>query len=228
MDKLKSLKVAEVFSSIQGEGPQMGHRAVFVRLTACNLNCVWCDTTEVWRQGERMEYKDILKSSQMLDIATGAHLVITGGEPLLQQSNIPGFIQYIRSTMHIKIFVEIETNGTITPDEALWKEVDQWNCSPKTLNSGEKEDKFYNPKAIATLSKGNTAFKFVVEKAKDLDEIKKLYGTIRNRQVWLMPCADNRKQLALREQMVIWLAMKNGYNYSNRLHIQVWDKTTGV
>lgn len=80
------MQVAEIFHSIQGESTYAGLPCTFVRLTGCNLRCVWCDTEYAFYGGERMSIEQVLEQVR----AFGGRLVeITGGEPLLQQQVYP-------------------------------------------------------------------------------------------------------------------------------------------
>jgi 7-carboxy-7-deazaguanine synthase len=80
------LTVNEIFHSIQGESTQAGRPCVFVRLTACDLRCSWCDTPYAFHEGQRMSVDDILERVR----AYGCPVVeITGGEPLLQKDVHP-------------------------------------------------------------------------------------------------------------------------------------------
>lgn len=80
------MQVAEIFHSIQGESTYAGLPCTFVRLTGCNLRCVWCDTEYAFYGGERMSIEQVLGQVR----AFGGRLVeITGGEPLLQQEVYP-------------------------------------------------------------------------------------------------------------------------------------------
>ena len=72
----------EIFYSLQGEGTRCGTPAVFLRLAGCNLACKWCDTKHSWGNGILCSVRDI--AAHIRDYECGA-LVITGGEPLLQQ-----------------------------------------------------------------------------------------------------------------------------------------------
>ena len=76
-----SLKVNEIFHSVQGESRHAGRPCVFVRLTACNLRCTWCDTAYAFEQGEEMPQADILE--RIAGYGT-RYVLLTGGEPLLQ------------------------------------------------------------------------------------------------------------------------------------------------
>jgi 7-carboxy-7-deazaguanine synthase len=76
------LTVNEIFHSIQGESTRAGDRCVFVRLTACDLRCSWCDTPYAFYEGRKMSVDDVLSAVE----GYGCPLVeITGGEPLLQE-----------------------------------------------------------------------------------------------------------------------------------------------
>jgi 7-carboxy-7-deazaguanine synthase len=75
------LTVNEIFYSIQGESTRAGERCVFVRLTACDLRCSWCDTPYAFHEGRKMSVDEVIAEVER----HGCPLVeITGGEPLLQ------------------------------------------------------------------------------------------------------------------------------------------------
>lgn len=239
------LAISEVFYSIQGEGPTTGYPAVFVRLGGCNLMCggegtqrdqqlhngaTWrCDTIEVWMKSRAKEFKDILPYDCREAIKKGANLIITGGEPLMQQVNIIEFINYVRYTYNINCYVEIETNGTIKPSNELIELVNQWNCSPKLANSGMPNYKTYNTNTIEILNKLNTAFKFVLTTSQDWEEVKKYYlNIVDNDKVWLMPSGSSQDELIKSKEIVAEIAKNNYIKFTNRLHIEVWNKKTGV
>src|SRR3974390_387764 len=82
--------ITEIFKSIQGEGSRAGQPCIFVRLTGCNLRCVWCDTAYAFHGGQKMSVDDVLERVELLnrrsDGQPGVPLVeLTGGEPLLQE-----------------------------------------------------------------------------------------------------------------------------------------------
>ena len=91
--------VTEIFRSIQGEGTRAGLPCVFVRLTGCNLRCVWCDTAYAFHGGEKKTIEEVMREVQKLteSSATNGHtpgrtislVEITGGEPLLQPEAAP-------------------------------------------------------------------------------------------------------------------------------------------
>jgi len=80
------LTITEIFHSIQGESTHAGRPCTFVRLTACDLRCAWCDTVYAFTEGRKMAVEDVVRGVE----AFGSKLVeITGGEPLLQKAVYP-------------------------------------------------------------------------------------------------------------------------------------------
>lgn len=80
-----SLRVTEVFHSIQGESSRVGLPTVFVRLTGCPLRCVWCDTAYAFSGGETLALSEILARVAAYDCRT---VCVTGGEPLAQKAAV--------------------------------------------------------------------------------------------------------------------------------------------
>jgi len=102
--KEDTLVVHEIYASIQGESTFAGLPCTFVRLTGCNLRCVWCDTPQAFYGGKRMPRAEVLSRA----LATGTRLVeLTGGEPLLQ----PGAIPLMKELCDAGRTVLVETSG---------------------------------------------------------------------------------------------------------------------
>lgn len=241
------LAVSETFYSLQGEGPTMGRPAVFLRLKSCNLLCggqgtvkdkqfhdgaTWrCDTIEVWLQGTKKSYEDVLEAWQLGWLKAGARLIVTGGEPLLQAKELTGYIAWLRKIVW-PLTVEIETNGTVKPSVYLasGRVVSQWNCSPKLQNSGIPKDKRRNVEAILFLNTLHTSiFKFVITSEQDWEEIEQDYLPFINKdKIWLMPGASSIEELLGRNKLVSNIALKNRVNFSTRLQVEIWNQTTGV
>src|SRR5215217_2038622 len=80
------LTVNEIFHSIQGESTHAGRPCVFVRLTACDLRCSWCDTPYAFHEGRKMTIAEVVDA---VDRFGGELVEITGGEPLLQDEVYP-------------------------------------------------------------------------------------------------------------------------------------------
>lgn len=238
------LAISEVFYSIQGEGKTTGTPSVFVRLGGCNLMCggmgtqfdmelhneaTWrCDTIEVWMKAQQKDFIEVLPEDCVDALRMGAHLIITGGEPLLQTQAIEEFIKWCREVINPSIFVEIETNGTITPSKNLQDLVNLWNCSPKLKNSGNDFVVRFNLVALEELNKLNTQFKFVITTEEDFEEMKYQFGFLDKDKIVLMPSGENQELLSQSKPVVVELAKKYYLNFTTRLHIDIWNKKTGV
>lgn len=104
MAKEDTLVVHEIYASIQGESTFAGLPCTFVRLTGCNLRCVWCDTPQAFHGGARLARADVLARA----LAHGTPLVeLTGGEPLLQ----PGAVPLLAELCDAGRTVLVETSG---------------------------------------------------------------------------------------------------------------------
>ena len=241
---------AEIFHTLQGEGVSVGMPAVFVRLSLCNLHCVWCDTDHTWnfegtpwthekaaQPGYRKHCKEeVIIEMSPADIAAEVtkygckHVVLTGGEPLLQEEGLVELIEELRSDGG-DWFFEMETNGTRLPGQALMAGVGQFNVSPKLSNSGVAENLREKPEVIRALVAGGKAwFKFVVEKEEDLTEVLGLVekNEIPRNRVILMPEGRNVAEL---DKVVPWLAERCrdlGLRMSDRLHVRLWGDKRGV
>ncbi|MEQ1757765.1 MAG: radical SAM protein [Vicinamibacterales bacterium] len=80
------LTINEIFHSVQGESSYAGQRCVFVRLTACDLRCSWCDTSYAFHEGGKRTLDDVIAEVERFDCPL---VEITGGEPLLQDEVYP-------------------------------------------------------------------------------------------------------------------------------------------
>ena len=100
------LKVNEIFHSIQGESSHAGRPCVFVRLTGCNLRCVWCDTAYAFDEGRRLSIDEVMQAVDAYDCPL---VEITGGEPLLQ----PDVYDLMERLLAAGKTVLLETGGHI-------------------------------------------------------------------------------------------------------------------
>src|SRR4051794_6922734 len=116
-----SLRVAEVFSSIQGEGVSVGLPSVFVRLQGCSIGCTWCDTKYSW-DPEKGRAMPLAKLVEDVRTARPNNVVITGGEPLAH----PAFATLAQAFHDAGKRIEVETAGVEVPPPLP---VDQWNVS---------------------------------------------------------------------------------------------------
>lgn len=223
----------EIFHSIQGEGVYAGKPAVFIRLALCNLACAWCDTRYTWDWGCYDQRKEVMTIS--LDGAEEAirrhgcrSLVVTGGEPLLQQRQLLPLLERLKVSA---FWIEFETNGTILPGEKLQTLVDHWSVSPKLENSGNPVPARENPEAYRLFRDLPSAhFKYVIERASDLAELRSLvekYNLSREKVV-LMPQAQDRDTLIEKSRWLIEVCKSEGYLFSTRLQVLVWGDRRGV
>ncbi len=233
-----NIQVSEYFYSIQGEGITMGVPSVFIRLTGCNLLCEgkdWvCDTIPVWRTGEKLHIETFVKQifkKYHKYFVKGTHLIFTGGEPILQQDAIIEFINIYYNKYEYLPYIEIETNGTKLIKQKLLDEVDLFNCSPKTSNSGMKQNRTIVKKVLQQInSLHGSIFKFVVCEAEDLMEIQDLIDLLKLKEekIVMMPAGDCREQLHDLAPMVAEICKENNYFYGSRLQVEIWNKTVGV
>ena len=162
------IKVSEIFTSFQGEGPYIGTPATFLRLYGCNLNCQWCDTDiSTYEMLSVDDVAEILITQ--MEFNNINLLVITGGEPTLQMEEIKRLIKELPDDIKI----QLETNGSIF--EYL-PEI-EYVISPKE----DKEKVFENYYKYE-----NVFFKFVITSKEDIDEvisIKNKYGY--DKTIWL-------------------------------------------
>lgn len=108
MPQPPTLKIVEVFSSLQGEGLRQGEPTIFIRLAGCNLRCSFCDTRKAWPGGKEASIDQIVDKVERLRRRFRAQWVcLTGGEPLLQD-----VAPLVHALKRRKLKVQLETNGT--------------------------------------------------------------------------------------------------------------------
>jgi 7-carboxy-7-deazaguanine synthase len=241
---------AEIFHTLQGEGVSMGAPAVFVRLSLCNLHCVWCDTDHTWNfEGTPWKHEkdavpgyvkhrkeDVIIGMGVEEVAETVRgfgcrrVVLTGGEPLLQESELVELMAALRGDGE-EWFFEVETNGTKMPGEEFLGAVGQMNVSPKLANSGMGAELRLKPEVLSGLAgTGKAWFKFVVQGEADIAEIRLLLETagISGNRVILMPEGRTISEI---DKIAVWLAERCrdlGFRFSDRLHVRLWGDRRGV
>jgi organic radical activating enzyme len=224
------LQVNEVFRSFQGEGPSMGRAAVFLRLANCNLSCSWCDTRYSWDWAQfdpaderhEIELSDLTKQL-MAELREVRLLIITGGEPLLQQPALIQLVVLLREHMP-SLRVEIETNGTISPSSSFSELINLFVVSPKLANSKQAENRRLRPSALTSFPMDRAVLKFVVTGAQDLSEIAQVreIANFPPNRTWIMPEGTTSEGIVRGLRALIAPAGHLGYNVSPRLHILLW------
>ena len=232
---------AEIFASVQGEGPSAGMPVAFMRLSRCNLACVWCDTAYTWHfEGDDRPHRDGVafarKSNQVTlnedEVAARIlllgqdRLVITGGEPLLQAPALAKMLELLPN-----IAVEVETNGTTKATSRLDIRIDQFNVSPKLAHSGNPADLALLPERLDAYATDPRAwFKFVIAEPSDVEEVLALRDRYRFRpgHVFLMPEGTDSETIRTREKWLAPLCLEHGFRLSDRLHIHLFGDTRGT
>ncbi len=216
----------EIFHSIQGEGVSQGTPCVFLRLAGCNLACSWCDTAYSWNgtaPGVRLTPE---KAAELVLRYPCRRLVLTGGEPLIQQKALPSLLRLLPDHA-----VELETNGTIMPDAELLERITQFNVSPKLSHSGNETARTWKPDILRRLATTERAwFKFVAACEEDVKTaLRQASGAgIPAERVLLMPLASTREELDARRAQTVEWCLRYGLRFSDRLHIAIWDSKKGV
>jgi 7-carboxy-7-deazaguanine synthase len=231
----------EIFASLQGEGPSQGVPCAFIRLSRCNLACVWCDTAYTWRfDGDERSHRTgvthdrsanqvtltALEGARLIDRFEPRRLVVTGGEPLLQGAALAELAALLPDHA-----IEVETNGTVEPHPRFDPFVEQYNVSPKLSHSGNPATLALLPPRLREWARDPRAFfKFVVAEPADVDEVLFLQRAhdIPPDKIFLMPEGTDSDTLRARQEWLAPLAASHGFRVSDRLHIHLYGDTRGT
>lgn len=253
---MTSLLVSEIFGpTFQGEGTSVGRTAAFVRLGGCNLACSWCDTPYTWafdkrhaemhHSGHQYDPKEEMKRMSVEDVADKVRLhvntpfdliVISGGEPMLQQEGISDLIRELQTHDF-----EIETAGTreVSQDLAIWNPAGvepmiTYNVSPKLEHSGNPLEKRRVWSALDSLARTHSIFKFVVNPKtwqQDFDEIQEVIDTLDmtfvDERVWIMPVGVTAEAQIENMRFLADKVLERGWNFTPRLHTLIWGAERG-
>ncbi|HID21088.1 MAG TPA: 7-carboxy-7-deazaguanine synthase QueE [Planctomycetaceae bacterium] len=227
------MRIAEIFRSIQGEGQYAGTPSTFVRTTGCNLRCWFCDTPYAsWEpEGRFLPWPSVLNEVERLGCE---HVVLTGGEPMLQ----PDLVPLTRALGPRGFLVTIETAGTV--DRPV--HADLISISPKLSNSVPKSGRWrrrheqrlrQSPQIVRSLmARYSYQLKFVVDRPEDWPEIEaylsNLGPDLDRRRVWLMPQASTPVELSAKACWLHELAARHGCRVSPRLHVELFGNRRGT
>lgn len=154
---MKTIRINEIFYSIQGESSRIGFPTVFIRLTGCPMRCTYCDTAYAFHQGNQQEIDAIINQVQQYPTK---FVTVTGGEPLAQKN----CLDLLDQLCDLDYEVSLETGGgiDISPVNAKVKII----LDIKTPKSGEVENNFWpNLKQIKPMDE----IKFVVADQEDFE-----------------------------------------------------------
>lgn len=231
------LAVNEIFGpTIQGEGPNLGRPCLFVRLAGCNLACTWCDSGYAWNWKDYDRNVELQKMTidavyrQMMYLGQGIKsVVITGGEPMLQQRSLVNLIRKLKAN---DWYIEIETAGTRQPfSEEFAELVDAFNVSLKLINSGNPFLARTKPAAIEALrDTGKAIWKFVVSTEMDFIEVDELVNDfgLPKQKVYIMPEGTDPQAIAERLEFIIPKTIDRDYNVTTRLQVMVYGNKRRV
>ncbi len=254
----------ELPGTIQGEGKLAGVPSLFIRLSSCNLRCIWqmedgsfcrCDTTYAsFHPDHILEFSpDEVFDWVSHNLGAIRHVVLTGGEPLLQKKPLAQLCRRLKEELGVHL--TLESNGSLFDAEvARW--IDLFSISPKLSNStpnpeklahyGLKEAgpyKFHGQKRLNLEAlqsyidltqdgKKQLQFKFVVGKTNDYLEIQADFLTPltnwKQEDILLMPLGATREEIAQSSPLVLEMAIRHGWRFSPRVHIELFGSKSGV
>lgn len=227
-----TLRISEIFASIQGEGIWAGVPSTFIRVSGCNLRCVWCDTPYAsWDpEGPVLSVDAILGQ-----VAATQHVVLTGGEPMLFDA-IETLAAALKNRGHV---ITVETAGTIFREMPC----DLMSISPKLSHSAPSESSGWRQRhEVTRLNFGALSalierypfqLKFVLsdEKSRDLQEIDDLLTKlppVAPDRVLLMAEGRDSEVLHARERNLVPICMERGWRLTPRLQIDLFGDTRGT
>ena len=252
------IHVVEIFRSIQGEGSNAGRPSVFVRFGLCNLTCPGFGCTETAPDGTEIlgcdsihavsskfinqwtKYHNFIEltndiNNEIIDGQVKDDIIITGGEPMIHTHNeiFRNMIKYYTTRGHQ---VYIETNATQTVDFEKYPELKKviFTMSIKLASSGHTRNETIKPDVIDSYIANTTgsSFKFVLNKdtleetERDIQHILKSVPSYA--EVYVMPMGETTEELQVHALPTFNVAMKYGFNYSDRLHIRLFEDLKGV
>lgn len=228
-----ALRIAETFTSAQGEGQLTGTRSFFIRTSGCNLRCWFCDTPYAsWHPEGDLHSVDSLVAGA---VASGCrHVVLTGGEPLLPRA-AGVLVEKLRAR---SLHVTIETAGTILRDVTA----DLMSISPKLAASGPRErdspwarrheERRWRPETVRGLiaKAADYQLKFVVDRPDDFGQAIQAAETIgaAPQKVWIMPQGISETELDQQGQWLRPLCQQKGYRFCDRMQIRWYGNRRGT
>lgn len=212
-------KIAEMFSSINGEGTHAGQLAFFIRFTGCNLNCSYCDTK--WANVPNAPFTEMTADEILSEVKKSGikNVTVTGGEPLIQ----PNIISLLEMLCGGGRYVEIETNGSADVSEVLKIKENRPALTMDYKLPSSGMENHMRTENFAVLEKKDTV-KFVSGSCADLEralEIIREYNLIGKCAVYISPVFG---KIEPAEIVNFMLENKlNGVNVQLQMHKFIWD-----
>jgi len=210
-----SLRITEIFYSLQGESNTVGLPTVFIRLTGCPLRCVYCDTAYAFTGGKKMSLADIIAEVERYGCK---YITVTGGEPLAQ----PACLELMTLLLDKGHKVSLETSGALdvsAVDPRVIKVMDI-----KTPSSGEVDkNRYTNIDHLVAQDQ----IKFVIGSDKDYDWSKAIlteYDLINRCEILFSPVMGQQNPTELAEKI---LSDKLPVRFQIQLHKLLWNDAQG-
>lgn len=217
-----TLRIAETFRSLQGEGPSVGTPAHFLRLQGCDVGCRWCDTKYTWDASAGRASTIGEAFAELHALGEAPLLVVTGGEPLAH----PGVERVLQAAVGRWSRVEVETSGLHAPPFTHERLHYMW--SPKLPSVTERwRDTWAH--AAAFVADPRTTIKIVVGEH-DEDALLERLTTLAlpRERVMLMPEGMTDAALVTRARALAELCLRERLRLSPRLHVWLWGAKRGV
>lgn len=167
--------IKEIFTSIQGEGPYIGQKHIFVRFCRCNLNCKYCDTDFDIKNSKKYSPFALFDLLKNIDADT---ISFTGGEPLIEVEFLEEFLKEYKNKLNKKIY--LETNGVLYKNlEKIIDFIDIISMDIKLKSASGMENFEENEKFLDIASKKEVFIKIVFDKNVKDEEIIKTTSIIK-------------------------------------------------
>ena len=212
---MSSLRITEIFYSLQGESNTVGIPTVFIRLTGCPLRCTYCDTAYAFTGGEKITLADIVKQTATYGTK---YVTVTGGEPLAQVA----CVDLIKELLDAGFIVSLETSGALDVSKVDKRTVKVLDF--KTPSSGEQSKNLYQNIDFLT---AQDQIKFVIGNDEDYEWSKALVEeyTLNERcEILFSPVMGIQNPTELAEKI---LRDKLQVRFQIQLHKLLWDNAQG-
>ncbi|MCX7083483.1 MAG: 7-carboxy-7-deazaguanine synthase QueE [Methylococcales bacterium] len=212
---MSSLRITEIFYSLQGESNTVGIPTVFIRLTGCPLRCVYCDTAYAFTGGKKLNINDIITEAEQYNTP---FITVTGGEPLAQ----PGCTELLTELLNKNFKVSLETSGAIDISNVDQRTVKVMDL--KTPSSGELNKNLYEN--IQYLNSKDQV-KFVIGTDEDYNWSKAIlteYALSNRCEILFSPVMGLQNPTELAEKI---LRDRLPVRFQIQLHKLLWDDAQG-
>jgi 7-carboxy-7-deazaguanine synthase len=210
-----SLRITEIFYSLQGESNTVGLPTVFIRLTGCPLRCVYCDTAYAFTGGKKMTLADILADVEQYG---GKYITVTGGEPLAQ----PACLELMTQLLDKGYTVSLETSGALDVSAVDPRAIKVMDI--KTPSSGEMDkNRYANIEHLTT----HDQIKFVIGNDADYSWSKSIlseYNLLNRCEILFSPVMGQQNPTELADKI---LSDRLPVRFQIQLHKLLWDDAQG-